>query len=88
MTNNVPIDFQFHPKNWAFVEEVRTACKLLRSTGAEWIQNRKLAFQSGADVPKDILTQIIKSAGKGRLSKTKRLAVAKHQVSKIADTNI
>ncbi|XP_077408258.1 cholesterol 24-hydroxylase-like isoform X2 [Vanacampus margaritifer] len=56
--------FQFHPKNWAFVAEARAACKLLRSTGAEWIHNRKMAVQDGGDVPKDILTQIIKSAGK------------------------
>ncbi|XP_061560138.1 cholesterol 24-hydroxylase-like [Phycodurus eques] len=56
--------FQFDPRNWAFVEEVRAACKLLRSTGAEWIRDRKSAVQSGGDVPKDILTQIIKSAGK------------------------
>ncbi|XP_019738247.1 cholesterol 24-hydroxylase [Hippocampus comes] len=62
--NTRNVFFRLHPKNWAFVEEVRAACKLLRSTGTEWIQNRKLALQSGADVPKDILTQIIKSAGK------------------------
>ncbi|XP_061126471.1 cholesterol 24-hydroxylase-like isoform X1 [Syngnathus typhle] len=56
--------FQFYPKNWALVEEIRTACKLLRSTGTEWIHNRKVDIQRGSDVPKDILTQIIKSAGK------------------------
>ncbi|XP_061667632.1 cholesterol 24-hydroxylase-like [Syngnathoides biaculeatus] len=57
--------FQYDPRNRAFVEEVRAACKLLRSTGAEWIRNRKSALQGdGGDVPKDILTQIIKSAGK------------------------
>ncbi|XP_077366680.1 cholesterol 24-hydroxylase-like isoform X2 [Festucalex cinctus] len=56
--------FQFFPKNWAFVAEVRAACKLLRSTGADWIHNRKMAVHGGGDVPKDILTQIIKSAQK------------------------
>ncbi|XP_054617636.1 cholesterol 24-hydroxylase-like [Dunckerocampus dactyliophorus] len=56
--------FQLYPKNWAFVKEVREACKLLRSTGAQWIHNRKVAIESGGDVPKDILTQIIKTAGK------------------------
>nr|XP_057934093.1 cholesterol 24-hydroxylase-like [Doryrhamphus excisus] len=56
--------FQLYPKNWAFVKEVREACKLLRSTGAQWIHNRKVAIKSGADVPKDILTQIIKAASK------------------------
>ncbi|XP_054617410.1 cholesterol 24-hydroxylase-like isoform X2 [Dunckerocampus dactyliophorus] len=53
--------FQLYPKNWAFVKEVREACKLLRSTGAQWIHNRKVAIESGRDVPKDILTQIIKT---------------------------
>ena len=47
------------------MNEVREACRLLRTTGAQWIQNRKTAMQNGDDVPKDILTQIIKSAGKG-----------------------
>ncbi|XP_077442861.1 cholesterol 24-hydroxylase-like [Stigmatopora argus] len=56
--------FRFNPKNWAFVEEVRAACKLLRSTGSEWITKRREAIHNGGDVPKDILTQIIKAAGK------------------------
>lgn len=56
---------QFNPKNRPFISEVQEACRLLRRTGAEWIRNRKIAMQNGEDVPKDILTQIIKSAGKG-----------------------
>lgn len=56
---------QFHPKNRPFINEVREACRLLRKTGAQWIHDRKTAMQNGDDVPKDILTQIIKSAGKG-----------------------
>ncbi|XP_053193219.1 cholesterol 24-hydroxylase-like [Scomber japonicus] len=56
--------FEFKPKNRSFMNEVREACRLLRTTGAQWIQNRKTAMQNGDDVPKDILTQIIKSAGK------------------------
>lgn len=56
--------FQLNPKNWSFIREVRGACRLLRQTGAQWIQERKTAMRNG-DVPKDILTQIIKSAGKG-----------------------
>lgn len=56
--------FQLNPKNWSFIREVRAACRLLRQTGAEWIQQRKTAMRNG-EVPKDILTQIIKSAGKG-----------------------
>ncbi|KAK7907114.1 hypothetical protein WMY93_015726 [Mugilogobius chulae] len=55
--------FQYYPKNRAFIKEVREACRLLRTTGAQWINDRKKATQNGEDVPKDILTQIIKSAG-------------------------
>ncbi|CAL1586033.1 unnamed protein product [Knipowitschia caucasica] len=55
--------FAFFPKNWPFINEVREACKLLRHTGAQWINKRKTAMENGENVPKDILTQIIKSAG-------------------------
>nr|XP_020459316.1 cholesterol 24-hydroxylase-like [Monopterus albus] len=55
--------FQFNPKNRPFIKEVREACHLLRTTGAQWIHERKTAMENGDDVPKDILTQIIKSAG-------------------------
>ncbi|XP_029281443.1 cholesterol 24-hydroxylase-like [Cottoperca gobio] len=58
------IFFQYKPKNRPFVKEVREACRLLRTTGAQWIHDRKTAMQNGEDVSKDILTQIIKSAGK------------------------
>ncbi|KAM4633676.1 cholesterol 24-hydroxylase-like isoform 2-T2 [Polymixia lowei] len=58
------IFFQMNPKNRPFVKEVRQACRLLRSTGAKWINNRRVAMQNGQHVPKDILTQIIKSASK------------------------
>uniref|UniRef100_A0AAV2K7Y1 Cholesterol 24-hydroxylase n=1 Tax=Knipowitschia caucasica TaxID=637954 RepID=A0AAV2K7Y1_KNICA len=57
------IFYEFDPRNRAFIKEVREACKLLRITGAEWIKNRQQAMQDGENVPKDILTQIIKSAG-------------------------
>ncbi|XP_008336202.3 cholesterol 24-hydroxylase-like, partial [Cynoglossus semilaevis] len=57
--------FEFNPKNRPFIKEVRKACCLLRQTGAQWINERKTAMQNGEDVPKDILTQIIKSAGEG-----------------------
>ncbi|XP_023285723.1 cholesterol 24-hydroxylase [Seriola lalandi dorsalis] len=56
--------FEFKPKNKPFINEVREACRLLRTTGAQWIHERKTAMQNGDDVPKDILTQIIKTAGK------------------------
>lgn len=58
---------QYNPKNRTFINEVREACHLLRTTGAKWIHERKTAIQNGDDVPKDILTQIIKSAGEGTL---------------------
>uniref|UniRef100_A0A667YPH9 Cholesterol 24-hydroxylase n=1 Tax=Myripristis murdjan TaxID=586833 RepID=A0A667YPH9_9TELE len=58
-------DVFFQPKNWPFINEVRQACKLLRDMGYRWIQARKTAIQNGEEVPKDILTQIIKSADKG-----------------------
>ncbi|KAM8847238.1 cholesterol 24-hydroxylase-like [Synchiropus picturatus] len=56
--------FTYKPKNRPFMRKVREACQLLRTTGAQWINARKTAMQNGEDVPKDILTQIIKSAGK------------------------
>lgn len=55
--------FELKPKNRPFIKEVRKACKLLRNTGATWVSNRRAAIQNGENVPKDILTQIIKSAG-------------------------
>ncbi|XP_071395966.1 cholesterol 24-hydroxylase-like [Centroberyx affinis] len=58
------IFFEHNPKNRTFVNEVRQACRMLRSTGAKWIHSRKTAIQNGEEVPKDILTQIIKTAGK------------------------
>ncbi|KAM6906582.1 cholesterol 24-hydroxylase-like [Lycodopsis pacificus] len=56
--------YKFNPKNRAFIKEVREACHLLRTTGAQWIQDRKTAMENGDNVPNDILTQIIKTAGK------------------------
>lgn len=56
--------FEFNPKNRPFIKEAREACRLLRTTGAQWIHDRKTAMQNGDEVPKDILTQIIKTAGK------------------------
>ncbi|KAK2890379.1 hypothetical protein Q8A73_018679 [Channa argus] len=58
------IFFEYNPRNRPFINEVREACHLLRTTGAQWIHERKTAMQNDDDVPKDILTQIIKSAGK------------------------
>uniref|UniRef100_A0A8D3D9K8 Cholesterol 24-hydroxylase n=1 Tax=Scophthalmus maximus TaxID=52904 RepID=A0A8D3D9K8_SCOMX len=54
--------FVYKPKNRPFINEVKEACRLLRTTGAQWIHERKTAMENGDDVPKDILTQIIKAA--------------------------
>uniref|UniRef100_A0A8C8EGG5 Cholesterol 24-hydroxylase n=1 Tax=Oncorhynchus tshawytscha TaxID=74940 RepID=A0A8C8EGG5_ONCTS len=54
--------FQLYPKNKKFINEVKKSCQLLRSTGRQWINERKMAVQNGEDVPKDILTQILKTA--------------------------
>ncbi|XP_040920902.1 cholesterol 24-hydroxylase-like [Toxotes jaculatrix] len=56
--------FEYKPQNRPFINEVKEACRLLRTTGAKWIQERKTMIQNGGNVPKDILTQIIKAAGK------------------------
>ncbi|XP_010795455.1 cholesterol 24-hydroxylase [Notothenia coriiceps] len=58
------IFFEYYPKNQPFIKEVKEACRLLRATGTQWINERKTAMLNGEDVPKDILTQIIKTAGK------------------------
>ncbi|XP_059898399.1 cholesterol 24-hydroxylase-like isoform X3 [Gadus macrocephalus] len=55
--------FQYKQNNRPFIKEVREACQFLRTTGEDWISKRRTAVQNGEDVPKDILTQIIKSAG-------------------------
>ncbi|XP_066533249.1 cholesterol 24-hydroxylase-like [Hoplias malabaricus] len=54
--------FTLFPKNKKKVQEIKDAVELLRTTGAQWINQRKRAVENGEDVPKDILTQILKSA--------------------------
>ncbi|KAG7508919.1 cholesterol 24-hydroxylase-like [Solea senegalensis] len=56
--------FAWKPSNRQYINEVKKAGQLLRSTGAQWINDRKAALRNGEDVPKDILTHIIKSADK------------------------
>ncbi|XP_051501657.1 cholesterol 24-hydroxylase-like isoform X2 [Myxocyprinus asiaticus] len=55
--------FTLFPKNWKMVGQFKDAAELLRKTGKKWIQNRKTAMENGEEVPKDILTQILKTAG-------------------------
>uniref|UniRef100_A0A8C9TIQ3 Cholesterol 24-hydroxylase n=1 Tax=Scleropages formosus TaxID=113540 RepID=A0A8C9TIQ3_SCLFO len=50
------------PWKWKFIKEVKDAIKLLRKTGEKCITERKRAMRNGESVPKDILTQILKSA--------------------------
>uniref|UniRef100_A0A3Q3VTU7 Cholesterol 24-hydroxylase n=1 Tax=Mola mola TaxID=94237 RepID=A0A3Q3VTU7_MOLML len=38
--------FAFNPKNWPFISEVKEACRFLRETGAQWIQDRKTIITS------------------------------------------
>ncbi|XP_078418090.1 cholesterol 24-hydroxylase-like [Cetorhinus maximus] len=55
---------QYMPWHWKFVKEVRDALELLHATGKQCIEERKKAVENGEDVPKDILTHILKSAEK------------------------
>uniref|UniRef100_A0A8C9WMN4 Cholesterol 24-hydroxylase n=1 Tax=Scleropages formosus TaxID=113540 RepID=A0A8C9WMN4_SCLFO len=52
----------FKPWKWKFIKEVKDAIKYLRKTGEKCITERKRAMRNGESVPKDILTQILKSA--------------------------
>ncbi|KAJ8270017.1 hypothetical protein GJAV_G00109380 [Gymnothorax javanicus] len=54
--------FELYPWNWKFRRDVRLAVQFLRKTGAECIAKRKQEIQNGEEVPKDILTQILKCA--------------------------
>ncbi|KAI4895262.1 hypothetical protein NFI96_011742 [Prochilodus magdalenae] len=54
--------FTLFPKNKKMVQDVKDAVELLRTTGSQWINQRKSAVENGDDVPKDILTQILKTA--------------------------
>ncbi|XP_067894559.1 cholesterol 24-hydroxylase-like [Heterodontus francisci] len=53
---------QYMPQHWKFVKDVWDSVELLRSTGKRCIEERKRAVANGENVPKDILTHILKSA--------------------------
>ncbi|XP_062374859.1 cholesterol 24-hydroxylase-like [Sardina pilchardus] len=55
-------EFESQPENKKVVEEIKEAILLLRKTGKTWIDERRRAVRNGENVPKDILTQILKSA--------------------------
>uniref|UniRef100_A0A672T4V0 Cholesterol 24-hydroxylase-like n=1 Tax=Sinocyclocheilus grahami TaxID=75366 RepID=A0A672T4V0_SINGR len=63
--------FRLFPKNWKTVQQTKDATELLRKTGNKWIQKRKTAIENGEDVPKDILTQILKTAEEENVNNTK-----------------
>ncbi|XP_056403231.1 cholesterol 24-hydroxylase-like [Hyla sarda] len=52
----------FNPYKQAVIREVKKNVNFLRDTGKERIEQRMKAFQDGDDMPKDILTQILKAA--------------------------
>uniref|UniRef100_A0A8C2I534 Cholesterol 24-hydroxylase n=1 Tax=Cyprinus carpio TaxID=7962 RepID=A0A8C2I534_CYPCA len=62
---------QLFPKNWKTVQQIKDAAELLRKTGEKWIQKRKTAIENGEDVPKDILTQILKTAEEEKVNSAK-----------------
>ncbi|KAK2883718.1 hypothetical protein Q8A67_017355 [Cirrhinus molitorella] len=63
--------FALYPKNWKTVKQIKDAVELLRTTGKKWIQNRKTAIENGENVPKDILTQILKMAEEENVNSAK-----------------
>uniref|UniRef100_A0A4W4GWE9 Cholesterol 24-hydroxylase n=1 Tax=Electrophorus electricus TaxID=8005 RepID=A0A4W4GWE9_ELEEL len=54
--------FRLSPWNRKKVREIQEAVKLLRTTGTKWINQRRKAVENAEDVPKDILTKILKTA--------------------------
>uniref|UniRef100_A0A8B9H6X6 Cholesterol 24-hydroxylase n=1 Tax=Astyanax mexicanus TaxID=7994 RepID=A0A8B9H6X6_ASTMX len=66
--------FTLFPKNKKKVQDIKDAVELLRKTGDQWINQRKSAVERGEDVPKDILTQILKTAGNIKYKKTNYLS--------------
>uniref|UniRef100_A0A671L687 Cholesterol 24-hydroxylase-like n=1 Tax=Sinocyclocheilus anshuiensis TaxID=1608454 RepID=A0A671L687_9TELE len=63
--------FTLFPRNLKTVQQTKDATELLRKTGEKWIQKRKTAIENGEDVPKDILTQILKTAEEENVNNTK-----------------
>ncbi|CAI9582974.1 unnamed protein product [Staurois parvus] len=56
---------QYTPGKQAFIKEVRESIRLLREIGRECIERRKKAIEDGEDIPRDILTQILKELEDG-----------------------
>uniref|UniRef100_A0AAR2JRN9 Cytochrome P450, family 46, subfamily A, polypeptide 1, tandem duplicate 3 n=1 Tax=Pygocentrus nattereri TaxID=42514 RepID=A0AAR2JRN9_PYGNA len=79
--------FTLFPRNKKKVQEIKEAVKLLRTTGSQWINQRKSAVENGDDVPKDILTQILKTAVGNSCKSIMFLTVrAKEEVDEVLGT--
>lgn len=52
------------PGKWKQLREIRESVRFLRQVGKDWVQRRREALKRGEDVPADILTQILKGAGR------------------------
>uniref|UniRef100_A0AAR2KA53 Cholesterol 24-hydroxylase-like n=1 Tax=Pygocentrus nattereri TaxID=42514 RepID=A0AAR2KA53_PYGNA len=80
--------FTLFPRNKKKVQEIKEAVKLLRTTGSQWINQRKSAVENGDDVPKDILTQILKTAAVGNSCKSIMFLTvrAKEEVDEVLGT--
>ncbi|XP_040268058.1 cholesterol 24-hydroxylase-like isoform X1 [Bufo bufo] len=53
---------EYMPRHWSFIRQVQESADLLRKTGRECIMRRKKAMLDGEELPKDILTKILKCA--------------------------
>ncbi|XP_074852637.1 cholesterol 24-hydroxylase isoform X2 [Carettochelys insculpta] len=51
---------KYMPGKQKLIKEIQESVRLLRSTGKECIERRRKAIQNGEEVPRDILTQILK----------------------------
>ncbi|XP_066480191.1 cholesterol 24-hydroxylase-like [Tiliqua scincoides] len=55
--------FEYLPWNRKVVKEIQESVRLVRRIGKECIERRRKAIQDGEDIPQDILTHILQSAG-------------------------
>uniref|UniRef100_A0A8C4VDE3 Cholesterol 24-hydroxylase n=1 Tax=Gopherus evgoodei TaxID=1825980 RepID=A0A8C4VDE3_9SAUR len=55
---------QYMPGKQKLIKEIRESVRLLHRVGKECIEQRREAIQNGEEVPRDILTQILKGDGR------------------------
>ncbi|XP_043372464.1 cholesterol 24-hydroxylase isoform X1 [Dermochelys coriacea] len=59
--NEIRVPFvQYMPGKQKIIKEIQESVRLLRRVGKECIEQRREAIQNGEEVPRDILTQILK----------------------------